>query len=236
MNKIRVLLISLGIGLLCGCEKDDTSEQQNMVRIPSLVVANGDYLTSVETGPATTVKYYWDGQLVQTTKNNEGLKYLINNQKHGSKLGESRSEGDHILKVEYPNSSYEFLIQVYDKELGYFGCIIDREVKSVQGSKRCEIKNGQNLTGAVIYFPLTGTMGFYGTMRAAKIYIDESETPTQTIDSAPFNFNIPINGLPQGKHKLTIEGEGVGFGRFGNGGGWVLVGDASTDYEFYVIE
>ena len=192
------------VGMLCACDDDDENgkkEHDWQLSIPSTIVANGDYLTTLVYGSSDydfKVNYYWDGTLIQTTDKRTGLNFLVTNQE----------TGDHILKIETESGNFktapsEFIIQVYDKEHGFWGC-------EFYPNNR-KIRKHETLTGDIIAIPGRKTQGYEGSViegstQKAEIYIDGEVF--QTISQEPFKINITANDLTIGNHKLTIFSEG----------------------------
>ena len=214
------------VGMLCACG-DDEEKEPFYISVPSCIVANGDYLISSVSGGGDydlKIDYYWDGEIIQTSENGLSLKYYIDNQ----------TVGDHKLRIHFRGQNtedYEFFIQVYEKEQGFFGCNFIREVK-----------NGKDLQGEVIYHPSISEDGnknkWRGTLKGVTVWIDDDkESAIQTITNAPWIFNIPVNNLSKGQHKLTIEADGVSmiYGAVDAGGG-LLEFVKSVSYNFTVTE
>lgn len=232
---LRMVVLALfSFGVFCACSKDDEKKHEWGVIIPSQIVANGDYLTTSVYGYSDynfQVKYYWDGKLIQTTDKTTGLRYLVNEAKDGSNP-ETRKDGDHILKVEIDGASVSSYIQVYDKEKGYLGCILNPDNR--------EIKNGGTLQGEMVLYRSTANKleGWFGDISQIRVFIDNEATPVQTITNAPFKFSIPIKGLSIGTHNLNIEADDVYMWVADiDAGGVVYKGLKGTiSYEFNVVQ
>lgn len=211
------------VGMLCACGDDP---EPIYINVPSCIVANGDYLISSVSGGDYDFKIdcYWDGELIQTSEKELSLKYYIDNQ----------TVGDHKLRIHFSGEvteDFEFFIQVYEKEQGFFGCNFIREVK-----------NGKDLQGEVIYHPSISEDGnknkWRGTLKGVTVWIDDDkENAIQTITNAPWIFNIPINNLSKGQHKLTIVADGVSMIEEAVGAGGGLGGlKIGVSYNFTVTE
>ena len=188
----------------CGDDDDENGKKEHdwQLSIPSTIVANGDYLTTLVYGSSDydfKVNYYWDGTLIQTTDKKTGLNFLETNQK----------TGEHILKIEpeysgsFRSAPSELIIQVYDKEHGFWGCEFTPNNR--------KIRKHETLTGDIIAIPGRKTQGYEGSViegstQKAEIYIDGEVF--QTISQEPFKINITANDLTIGNHTLTIFSEG----------------------------
>lgn len=224
---IYALTAILCAGMMGACENEKDHNWE--VLIPSLIVANGDYLTSTHYGESDydfKVEYYWDGSLILSADKNTDLNYLVSNQ----------TIGEHKLKIVVSGEAKgttECFVQVYEKERGFLGC-------NIFPSNR-ELKNGEILQGNVIYYPPTSEKGYMGTIKAVKFWIDDDKNnPVQTITSAPWHFSINTNNLSKGQHKLIMNVEGVYLEGTTGGGAGVVGGllpyTPSVSYVFTITE